>query len=235
MSVNLLGALTASTLSQVFMGESDNQPESVAVRYAAFVALTLLIGGALLRAIGAGGVGSLILMAGAAVGVLTGVLFLVLKLVAAPSADALLTFLGAQSGSSTPALKGYSAIEALVAQGRYEDAASGYRREIQSDPGDIEARSRLAQLLLDRLDDPAGAARVLIEARDLSRHEARKIGYALRLVDLYRSRMKDRGKALVELRRFVDTFPDSPHTDAVRRELGQLLEEMRLEREADPL
>ena len=216
------------------MGRTDNQPESVALRYAAFVTLVLLIGGGLLLAIGAG-MGWLILMAGAAIGALTGVLFLVFKLLAAPSADALLTFLGAQSGSSTPALKGYSAIEALVARGRYQDAASSYRRELRSDPGDIEARSRLAQLLLDRLDDPAGAARMLIEARDLTRHEPQKIGYALRLVDLYRSRLNDRGKALVELRRLVDTFPDSPHSDGARSELAQLLEEARLEREADPL
>ena len=92
----------------------------------------------------------------------------------------------------------------------------------------------MAQLLLDRLDDSAGAARLLAEARDRTRQEPRKIGFALRLVDLYRSRMKDRGKALVELRRLVDTFPDSPHTEGARSELAQLLEEVRLEREADP-
>ena len=216
------------------MGPSDNQPESVAVRYAVFVALVLLVGGGLLSVIGVG-LGALILLAGAALGVLAGVLFLVLKTAAAPSANALLALLGAQSGSSTPAPKGYSAIETLAVQGRYKDAASASRREIQSDPSDVEARSRLAQLLLDHLDDAAGAAQLLAEARDLTRHEPQKIGYALRLVDLYRSRMKDRGKALVELRRLVDSFPDSPHTDGARSELAQLLEEARLEREADLL
>ena len=216
------------------MRQSDNQPESVAVRYAALWALILLIGGALLWAIGAG-IGALFVLAGAVLGVLGGVMFLVLKVVAAPSTNALLALLGAQSGSSTPAPKGYSAIETLAVQGRYKDAAAAYRREIQSDPSDVEARSRLAQLLLDHLDDAAGAARLLAEARDLTRHEPQKIGYALRLVDLYRSRMKDRGKALVELRRLVDSFPDSPHTDGARSELAQLLEEVRLEREADLL
>ncbi len=216
------------------MGQSDNQPESVAVRYTALWALIVLIGGALLWAIGVG-MGALFVLAGAALGVLVVVLFVVLKLVAAPSTNALLALLGGQSGSSTPAPKGYSAIETLVVQGRYKDAVSAYRREIQSDPSDVEARSRLAQLLLDHLDDSAGAARLLAEARDLTRHEPRKIGYALRLVDLYRSRLKDRGKALVELRRLVDTFPDSPHTAGARSELAQLLEEVRLEREADLL
>ena len=216
------------------MGPSDNQPESVAVRYAAFMALVLLIGGGLLWAIGVS-IGMLIVLVGAALGALVGVLFWVLKVVAAPSANALLTFIGSQSGSSTLAPKGYSAIDTLVVQGRYKNAASAYRREIHSDPSDVEARSRLAQLLLDHLDDAAGAARLLAEARDLTRHEAQKIGSALRLVDLYRSRMKDRGKAIVELRRLVDTFSDSPHTDGARSELAQLPEEVRLEREADLL
>ncbi len=215
------------------MGQSDNQPESVAVHYTALWALIVLIGGALLWAIGVG-IGALFVLAGAALGVVAGVLFFVLK-VAATSVDSMLPLLGGQSGSSTPAPKGYSAIETLAVQGRYKDAAAAYRREIQSDPSDVEARSRLAQLLLDHLDDAAGAARLLAEARDLTRHEPQKIGYALRLVDLYRSRMKDRGKALVELRRLVDSFPDSPHTDGARSELAQLLEEVRLEREADPL
>ena len=232
MSVNLLGASAASTLSPSFMRQSDNQPESVAVRYAALWALIVLIGGAIIWAIGAG-IGALFVLGGAALGVLAGVLFVVLK-VAAPSANVLMTLLG-ESGSTTPAPKGYSAIETLVVQGRYKDAASAYRREIRSDPSDVESRSRLAQLLLDHLDDSAGAARLLAEARDLTRHEPRKIGYALRLVDLYRNRMKDRGKALVELRRLVDTFPDSPHTEGARSELAQLLEEVRLEREADLL
>ena len=35
--------------------------------------------------------------------------------------------------------------------------------------------------------------------------------------------------------RLVDTFPDSPHAAAARNELAQLLEEVRLEREANPL
>jgi tetratricopeptide (TPR) repeat protein len=216
------------------MPETDNQPESVAVRYAAFLSAVLLIGGGLLVALGFGIVGTLVVQAGAAIALITGVLFLVLKFFAVPSADALLGFLGFQSGSSTPTLKGYSAIEALAAQGRYQEAAKAYQREIAADPSDVEARSRLAQLLVDHLDNPIGAARALAEARDLAGDERHRVGYALRLVDLYRNRLRDRGKAMVELRRFIDTFPQSPHLDGVRRELAELIEEMQSEQNSDP-
>jgi hypothetical protein len=215
------------------MPEHDNQPESVAIRYAVFFSAVFLVGGGLLVAIGAGIVGTLLLRAGVALALLTGVLFLVLKFLAVPSANALLGFLGLQSGSSTPTLKGYSAIEALAAQGRYQEAAKAYQREIASDPSDVEARSRLAQLLLDHLDDPTAAAQALAEARDRAKDERHRVGYALRLVDLYRSRLGDRGKAMVELRRFIDTFPQSTHLDGVRRELSELIEEMRSEQNTD--
>jgi tetratricopeptide (TPR) repeat protein len=215
------------------MPETDNQPESVAVRYAVFASAVFLIGGGLLAALGTGIVGRLILLAGAVLALLTGVLFVALKFLAVPSANALLGFLGYQSGSGTPPLKGYSAIEALAARGRYQEAAKAYRGEIAADPSDVEARSRLAQLLLNHLDDPMAAAQVLAEARDRAKDERHRVGYALRLVDLYRSRLRNRGKAMVELRRFIDTHPQSPHLDGVRRELSELIEEMRSEQNSD--
>ncbi len=214
------------------MRETDNQPEIVVVRYAALVSAAVSIGGGLLMVVGAG-FGSLLLLGGLVLAALTCVLYVVFKFLAVPSANTLVGFLGAQSGSSTPPLKGYSAIEALVAQGRYQDAAAAYRREIAADPSDSEARSRLAQLLMDRLEDFTAAARYLKEAREVTTNDRQKMGYSLRLVDLYRSRLGYRGRAMVELRRFIDTFPDSPHIDGVRRELSELLVEMKAAREAD--
>ncbi len=241
MSVNLLGTPGPAyvqpdlhlALAFESMRETDNQPENVAVRYAALVSAALLIGGGLLMIAGTGIVGSLVLLAGLALAALTCVLYVVFKFLAVPSANKLVGFLGAQSGSSTPPIKGHSAIEALVAEGRYQDAAVAYRREIAADPSDIEARSRLAQLLMDRLEDFTAAARYLKEAREVAANDRQKMGYSLRLIDLYRSRLNDRGKAMVELRRFIDTFPDSPHIDGIRRELSELLVEMKAEQEAD--
>jgi tetratricopeptide (TPR) repeat protein len=217
-----------------FMRQTDNQPESVAIRYAALVSAVMIAGGGVLRLVGLGFPASLFVAAGVLLALITGVLYLVFKVLAIPAADALLRFLGVQSGSSTPPVKGYSWIEALVAQGRFDEAAKAYRGVIEADPGDVEARSRLAQLSLDHLGDPAAAARQLREARDVAAGEPRKVGLSLRLIDLYRSKLHDRGKALVEVRRFLDTFPASPHADGVRRELAELLAEVKAEQEAGP-
>ena len=220
------------SLALASMTETDNQPESLVVRYAALVSAVFVIGGGLLMVVGAG-FGFLLILAGLVLGALACVLYVVFKFLAVPWANALARFFGAQSGSSTPPTKGYSAIEAMVAGGRYQDAAVAYQREIAADPSDTEARSRLAQLLIDRLEDFTAAARYLKEAREVTTNDRRKMGYSLRLVDLYRSRLGDRGKAMVELRRFIDTFPDSPHIDGVRRELSELLVEMKAGPEAD--
>ena len=45
----------------------------------------------------------------------------------------------------------------------------------------------------------------------------------LRRVDIQRDRLKDRGRAIVELRRLVDTYPTSRHTSGARSELARLL------------
>jgi tetratricopeptide (TPR) repeat protein len=135
----------------------------------------------------------------------------------------LLTNLYGASGATTPAPKGYSAIEALVARGAYADAAAAYRAEITREPRDVEARVRLAELLLSRLDAPAEAAALYAEARDLAADQNRRIGLTLRLVDIQRDRLKDRGRAIVELRRLVDSYPNSRHTAGARSELARLL------------
>jgi tetratricopeptide (TPR) repeat protein len=215
------------------MPETDNQPERIAPRYLGLMAGVVMAGGLLLTVFGFGYFGKLFVLAGVALLALAFVLLVVMRGVAMPAANALLSFLGFQSGSSTPLAKGYSHIEALTAQGRYQEAAAAYRREIASDPEDVEARVQLAQLLLKHLDDPAGAARCYGELRDLVPDDARTIGYSLRLVDLYRSRLRDPRRALVELRRLIDSFPESPQVVGARRELQELLEEVRASPEAD--
>jgi hypothetical protein len=127
------------------------------------------------------------------------------------------------SGASTPARKGYSAIEALEARGAYTDAAAAYRAEIARDPADWEARVRLAELMLRHLDDPRAAVDLYREARTRVADEGRRIGLTLRLVDLYRDALHDRGRAVVELRRLIDTHPRSPHVAGARVELARLL------------
>jgi hypothetical protein len=204
---------------------SSDLPDRVAVRY-------LLLVGGLFIAIGL--VGQLIPGVGAFLGLfLPGGLLLVLIaggvfVVSRTAGEGLSRLIGnlyATGGTSTPPTKAYSAIEALEARGAYADAAAAYGAEIARAPADWEARVRLAELSLRRLDDPARAATLYAEARSLVTNERRAIGLALRLVDIYRDRLHDHGRAIVELRRLIDTYPRSSLVAGARTELSRLLAE----------
>lgn len=127
------------------------------------------------------------------------------------------------SGATTPAPKLYSAIEALVARGEYAQAADAYVRETMADSGDVEACLRLAELRLRHLHDPEGAAAAYRDARDRCTDERRAQFIAFRLVDIYRDRLGDPGRAIVELRRFLDSFPNARQAAGARAELERLM------------
>jgi hypothetical protein len=204
---------------------SYDLPDRVAVRY-------LLLMGGLLVAVGlvgqlipgVGGFVSFFVPGGAFLLVVAGGVFVVSRTVG-EGLSRLVGNLYATSGSSTPPAKGYSAIEALEARGAYAEAAAAYGAEIARDPGDWEARVRLAELSLRRLDEPARAVTLYAEARSLVAGERRSIALSLRLVDVYRDRLHDRGRAIVELRRLIDTYPSSPLVAGARAELVRLLAE----------
>jgi hypothetical protein len=204
---------------------SYDLPDRVAVRY-------LLVVGGLFVAVGL--VGQLIpglntfltlfLPAGAVLLLIAGGVF-VFSRTAGEGLSRLIGSLYATTGSSTPPGTAYSAMEALEARGGYAEAAAAYGAAIARAPADWEARVRLAELALRRLDDPARAATLYAEARNLVPDERRAIGFALRLVDIYRDRLRDRGRAIVELRRLIDTYPTSPLVAGARAELRRLLAE----------
>jgi tetratricopeptide (TPR) repeat protein len=204
---------------------SYDLPDRVAVRY-------LLVVGGLFIAVGL--VGQLIpglntfltlfLPAGVVLLLIAGGVFLFAH-TAGAGLSRLIGNLQATDGSSTPPLKAYSAIEALEARGAYADAAAAYGAAIASAPADWEARIRLAELSLRRLNDPARAAALYAEARKLVPDERHAVAVGLRLVDIYRDRLRDRGRAIVELRRLIDTYPTSPLVAGARAELRRLLAE----------
>jgi hypothetical protein len=202
---------------------SYDLPDRVAVRY-------LLLVGGLFVALGL--VGQLIpgirsflvlfLPGGLLLVLIAGGVFVVSR-TAGEGLSRLIGNLYGPGGSSTPPSKAYSAIEALEARGAYADAAAAYAAEIARAPADWETRVRLAELSLRRLDDPARAATLYTEARGLVTDERRASALALRLVDIYRDRLHDRGRAIVELRRLIDTYPGSPLVRGARAELARLL------------
>jgi len=126
------------------------------------------------------------------------------------------------SGSSTPPAKPLSHIEAMAVRGDVARAAEAYRAEIAADPGDVTSCERLGQLALRELKDPQLAVWAYREAERRVEAPGRKFGYGLIVAGIYRDQIQDRGKAVVELRRLVERYPDAPRTKSLRAEIEEL-------------
>lgn len=118
---------------------------------------------------------------------------------------------------------GYSAIEALVAQGHYDAAAEAYRERAQDPASRAEATLRRAALLGGLLGEPETAAVELENLRAghrLAPEEDIRVGLAL--ADLAEHRLGDPGRAMSELRRLIDQYPSGRHLRRLRAELAHL-------------
>ena len=115
----------------------------------------------------------------------------------------------------------YPRQEVLIAQGRYAEAVDFFRDHIQVEPGDVDARLRLADLLERRLHDLAGAERVYLEVRRLPATPRQQMTAANGLIDVYR-KTGNRGRLMVELARFAERYRGSPAADGAARELKEL-------------
>lgn len=121
--------------------------------------------------------------------------------------------------------QGYSGIETLAARGHLAEAAEAYRERAQSPIDRVEATVRRAGLLAGPLGQPETA---LVELQALREHRLTgdadlRVGVAL--VDIYERRLADPGRAMVELRRLIDLYPDRRATLRLRRELAILKDE----------
>lgn len=165
-----------------------------------FVALT---GGALMRAgaVPRGPAGWIVLFV--AVVVLTAVLGTLTLWIAARSGGLLARILYA--GGETSAAPAFSHEEALVAQGKLDDAELAFERRCLNDPKDGEARIRRADFYERVRKDRVRAERCYREAQRLELPPSRDLYVSLCLADLYRG--TERIEALRrELQRIVDRF-----------------------------
>lgn len=117
----------------------------------------------------------------------------------------------------------YPRQDVLIARGKFEEAAEWFRDHLRIEPGDHEARLRLALLLETRLKGYDEAERLYLEIRNAKPPgDARQQMQAANcLIDLYRKAGRtDRLK--VELARFVDRYRGSPQAAGAARELKEL-------------
>ena len=116
---------------------------------------------------------------------------------------------------------GFSRQEALVAQGRPEEAVTAYRQRLIEHPEDVAAMVALARLLSGALDDPEAAeelyerARAALPGRDWDRVVTND------LIDLYARTGMD-GKLRAELARFADDNRGTQAGNAARVQLDRL-------------
>lgn len=128
------------------------------------------------------------------------------------------------SGKGTPPARQYSEQEALVASGRYAEAADSYRAIIMDEPTLLDPRLRLARLLEDQCADPVAAERCYLDIRALNPLSDQDWIVANGLIDLYhRTGQRDRLKA--ELGRLSRRHAGTDMGAGARRRLQELVEE----------
>jgi tetratricopeptide (TPR) repeat protein len=119
----------------------------------------------------------------------------------------------------------YPRQDVFLVRGQFAEAADAFRDHLQIEPGDHEARLRLAQLLETHLQGYDEAERLYLEIRKAQppADARQQMRAANGLIDLYRKVGKtDRLK--VELARFVDRYRGTPFADGAARELKALKE-----------
>ena len=126
------------------------------------------------------------------------------------------------SGSATPSVAQHSNIETLEVRGEYEKAAKAYRAVIETQPDDVVACEKLGQLAMRQLRDYQTAVWAYRQAEQRMPEPRRKLGYALIIAGLYRDNLHDNGKAIVELRKVLERYPDAPNAGQLKAELDEL-------------
>lgn len=137
------------------------------------------------------------------------------------SADGVVTALHAAHTAPRP--QGFSRQEALVAQGRHEEAAAAYRLHLLGAPHDIAAMVALGRLLGGPLGDPPGAEAAYLAARRREPDTGWARVITNDLIDLYERTGQD-GRMRVELARFADRYRGTREGDAAGERLRAMRE-----------
>lgn len=124
------------------------------------------------------------------------------------------------AGNIAPA-KTYPRQETMIVRGQFAEAADYFRDFIRVHPEDLEARLRLADLLVTHLGGFDEAERLYREVRETSAVPREVMAAHNGLIDLnVKAGRRDRLK--VELARFADRYRGSPHAENARRRLTEL-------------
>jgi len=125
------------------------------------------------------------------------------------------------AAGNIPPPRSYPRQETMIIRGQYAEAAEYFRDYIRVQPDDLEARLRLADLLVTHLGGFDEAERLYREVREGAAAPRELMAAHNGLIDLnVKAGRRDRLK--VELARFADRYPGSPHAENARRRLREL-------------
>jgi hypothetical protein len=137
----------------------------------------------------------------------------------------LLAFLGANGSRAPTATTSHA--EALAARGLYDEATAAFSALRAAYPHDIPLRRTEVEFQAGVGGNPQIAAQVLNELRRVPNLPGSVERYAThRLLDLYLGVLADPGRALVELRRMADRFPETPDGQGALAELRRRREHL---------
>lgn len=129
----------------------------------------------------------------------------------------------APSGASTPYRREYSYQQSLAIRGHVGEALASYEELIAASPDDIEVRLQAAALYVQQGSNVARAEALYREARAIpSLQSSQDVFIAQRLIDLHLGALATPKRALVELRRLIERYPDSDIATRARETLARL-------------
>jgi tetratricopeptide (TPR) repeat protein len=117
----------------------------------------------------------------------------------------------------------YSIFNAKRSQGKYFEALTEVRRQLEKFPTDLEGMMLLAELQAENLDDLPGAEITIDRLCGQPDRAPRDIAFALnRLADWHLSLTKDRDAAQRTLERIIQMFPDSELSQRAAQRIAHL-------------
>ncbi len=126
-------------------------------------------------------------------------------------------------GDSTPYREQYSREQALVMRGEVDEALRSFEAICIEKPEAIDPRIKAAELYAKEKGNYRRAAELFREVQRIPTVTPGEDVYATnRLVDLCAGPLADPGRALVELRRLVERYPDLPAAKHARIALAAL-------------
>jgi hypothetical protein len=131
----------------------------------------------------------------------------------------------AVDGTSTPYKEQYSYQQALVMRGQLDEALESFEAVIAEKPDAVDPRIRAAELYSRDKRDHTRAAELFREIQRIPIVTPGEDVYATnRLVDLLTGPLDDPARALSELRRLIDKYPESAAALHARTALAALKE-----------